>query len=196
MRKTFLLLLLGFAIIGCKDNPVSQKISEAKKEVTGVTKAMKEMHDMKGDIEGLAEVEPLSNEELKALLPEQIGGLTRTGFHTGEGAMLGVASINGSYATEDQEKSVTINIIDGAGATGASVLVGIRMMLLQDFEKEDQYVSEKTITRKGVKAIVEKDKTSPGSRIKYLHDNRFFVDAEGHGVEADELWTILDRLKF
>src|SRR5690606_2752337 len=105
---------------GCKDNPVSKKIRETKETVSNTTNAVKEMSNMQGDIEELQGITPLTNEELKAWLPDEIKGMKRISYKAGQAGMMGIASIEATYANEDKSKKFTINVIDGAGQMGAA----------------------------------------------------------------------------
>ena len=195
MKKYLLALFVFSAIISCKDNPVSKKIKETKQTVSNTTNAVQEMTKMQDDIKDLSEITPLTNEEMKAWLPDEIQGMKRISYKAGEVGMMGIASIEAAYANEDKSKKFSINIIDGAGQMGAAATMGMRMVMSQDFEEEDEYRTRKTVKRKDKKAVEEYEKGNNNSQIQYLEGNRFYLEAKGKNMDIDETWDAIDELK-
>lgn len=195
MKKYVLALFVFSAIISCKDNPVSKKIRETKETVSNTTNAVKEMTNMQDDIQELQEMTPLTNEELKAWLPDEINGMKRISYKAGQVGMMGIASIEAAYANEDKSKKFSINVIDGAGQMGAAATMGMRMVMSQDFEEEDEYRTRKTVKKNGKKAVEEFEIGNNNSKIQYLENNRFYLEANGKNMDIDETWDAIDELK-
>lgn len=194
MKKHILALLAIMIMVGCKDNPVSEKIRETKETVTSTTKAVNEITKMQDDILELQKLTPLTNDELKTWLPDQINGMKRIAFKAGQAGMIQISSIEATYVNEDKSKKFNINIIDGAGQVGASAISGVRIMLTQDFEEEDENKTRKTVTKKGVKAIEEYRKINNNSNIKFLEDRRFYIEAKGTNMDIDETWDAINEM--
>lgn len=195
MKKYVLALFVFSAIISCKDNPVSKKIKETKQTVSNSTNAVKEMTNMQDDIKDLQEVEPLSNDELKSWLPDNINGMKRISYKAGQTGMMGIASIEATYANEDKTKKFSINVIDGAGQMGAAATMGMRMVMSQDFEEEDENGYKRTTTKNGVKAVEEYRSDRNSSNIQLMESKRFYLDAKGKNMDLDETWDAIDELK-
>lgn len=195
MKKYVMALFVFTAIISCKDNPVSKKIKETKDAVSNTTNAVQEMTNMQDDVKDLSEMTPLTNEELKAWLPDEIQGMKRISYKAGQVGMMGIASIEAAYANEDKSKKFSINVIDGAGQMGAAATMGMRMVMSQDFEEEDEYRTRKTVKRNDKKAVEEYEKANNNSQIQYLESNRFYLDAKGKNMDIDETWDAIDELK-
>lgn len=194
MKKYVLVLLLVSIFIGCKDNPVSKKIRETKEAVSNTSNAVEEMTKMQDDIKELQETTPLTNEELKAWLPEEVNGMKRISYKAGQASMMGIASIEAAYANEDKSKKFSINIIDGAGQVGAAATMSIRMVMSQDFEEENEDGSRKTVTKNGTKAIEEYRAGNNNSTIQLMEDNRFYLEAKGTNMDIDETWDAIDEI--
>ncbi|MBK5212667.1 MAG: hypothetical protein JJE55_03270 [Flavobacteriaceae bacterium] len=194
MKKYVLALFVFSALISCKDNPVSKKIRETKEAVSNTTNAVEEMTNMQDDIKELQETTPLTNEELKKWLPDEVNGMKRISFKAGQAGMMGIASIEATYANADKSKQFSITIIDGAGQMGAAATTGIRMVMSQDFEEESENGSRKTVTKNGTKAIEEYRSGSNYSTIQLLEDNRFYLEAKGTNMDIDETWDAIDEL--
>lgn len=195
MKKYVLALFVFSAIISCKDNPVSKKIKETKQSVSNTTNAVQEMTKMQDDVKDLQEMTPLTNEELKSWLPDEINGMKRISYKAGQTGMMGISSLEAAYANEDKSKKFTISIIDGAGQMGAAATMGMRMVMSQDFEEEDEYGTRKTVKKNGKKAIEEYEISKNNSTIQYLEDDRFYLDAKGKNMDMDETWDAIDELK-
>jgi len=194
MKLLFTLLLAALLFISCKDNPVSKKIKETKQNVSNTNKAYKELDKMSDDIKELQEVEPLTNEEMKAWLPEEVNGMKRTGYKAGQTAYIQMASIEATYKNEDKSKTFTINVIDGAGQMGASATAGVRMMLSMDMEEENENMVKRTIKKGDMKAIEEYRKKNNKSTVQLMHGKRFYLQATGTNMDLDETWDAIEDL--
>lgn len=194
MKKYVLALFVVSALIGCKDNPISKKIKETKEAVSNTTNVVEEMTKMEDDIKELQAETPLTNEELKAWLPDEVNGMKRISYKAGQAGMMGIASIEATYANEDKSKKFSFNIIDGAGQVGAAATAGIRMVMSQDFEEEDENGSRRTTTKNGTKAIEEYRSNNNRSKIQLMQGNRFYIEATGTNMEIDETWDAIDEI--
>ncbi|QAA82246.1 hypothetical protein EI546_11175 [Aequorivita sp. H23M31] len=194
MKKRLLTLMAVLALLGCKDNPVTKKIKETRNTVSNTTNAVKEMNRMQEDLKDLSEIEPLTNKEFKTWLPDEINGMKRISFKAGETGLMGVASISATYTNEDKSKQFSISVIDGAGEMGAGMTAGMRIILTQDMEEEDEYSTRRSLTRKGQKAIEEFKKDNSSSTIQLMSNNRFYLEANGKNMDPDEMWEAIDEL--
>jgi len=194
MKKCLLAVLLAVFVFTSCENPVSKKIKETKENVSNATKAVKEMSDLQEDIEELQQVEPLTNDQMKEWLPEDINGMKRIAYKAGQMSYMKIANIEATYANEDKSKKFKIEVIDGAGQIGAAATAGMRMMFSQDFEEEDEYKSRRTTKKNGVKAIEEYRKNDNNSTIEFMHDDRFYMKATGTGMDLDETWDAIEEL--
>lgn len=194
MKKYILCLFIFSAFISCKDNPVSKKIKETKESVSNTTNAVQEMSNMQDDIKKLQEMTPLTNEELKQWLPDDINGMKRISFKAGQTGMMGISSIEATYANDDKSKKFSFNVIDGAGQMGAAATAGMRMVMNQDFEEEDENGFRKTTSKNGVKAIEEYRTRDNRSKIQLMESNRFYLEATGTNMNLDETWDAIDEI--
>ncbi|MBW2938547.1 hypothetical protein KXJ69_10540 [Aureisphaera sp. CAU 1614] len=194
MKNSLFLIVALLFFVGCKDNPVSKKIKEAKQNVSNTNSAIEELNDMQEDIEELKEISPLTNDELKAWLPDEINGMKRTSFKAGQTSFMKIASIEASYSNEDKSKTFKIQIIDGAGEMGAAATAGMRMLFSQDFEEETETQVKRSIKKKGVKAIEEYRKDGSNCTIQFMQDDRFYINASGRNMDLDETWKAIDDL--
>tara|TARA_B100000508_G_C11435954_1_gene266033 strand:- start:622 stop:1218 length:597 start_codon:yes stop_codon:yes gene_type:complete len=191
--KRILLALTVMLLISC-DNPVSKKIKETKENVENTNNAIKEMNDMQEDIEALKEVTPLTNEELKAWLPDEVNGMKRIAYKAGQTSFMKIASLEATYANEDKSKTFKVTIMDGAGEMGAAATAGVRILFSQDFEEESETKTRRTITKDGVKAIEEYWKDRNNSSIQLMQNDRFYIKADGKNMNIEETWDAIDDM--
>ncbi|MCR9182893.1 MAG: hypothetical protein NXH73_08200 [Flavobacteriaceae bacterium] len=194
MKNLILILSIAMLLFACKDNPVVKKAKEVKDNVSNTQKVIKESTKMQDDIKELSEATPLTNDEMKAWLPEDVDGMKRTAFKTGAMGMMNIASVEATYAEEDKSRTFKVEVIDGAGEMGALSTAGLRMAFSMDFEEETESKTRKTVTKNGVKAIEEYDKRRNQSVIQFMQDNRFYIKATGTNMEMDELWDLIDEM--
>lgn len=193
MNKIMTICLIAFSLVAC-DNPVSKKIKETKQGVQNTTKAYKELNKMGDDIKELQQVEPLTNEEMKAWLPDAINGMKRTGYKAGQTAYIQIASIEATYSNEDKSKIFRVTILDGAGEMGASATAGVRMMLSMDMEEEDEYKTKRTVEKGDNKAIEEYKKKNNSTSIQLMHGKRFYIQANATNMDVNETWDAIEEL--
>ncbi|WP_339610389.1 hypothetical protein [uncultured Planktosalinus sp.] len=194
MKKGILFFAIIMFLSACKDNPVVKKAKEAKDNVVNTNNIIKESTKIQDDIKKLSETTPLSNDEMKSWLPDEVDGMKRTAFKTGAMGMMKIASVEATYSTEEKGKSFKIEVIDGAGEMGAMATAGLRMAFSTEFEEEDEFKSRKTVTKNGIKAIEEFDKRRNRSVIQLMQDNRFYVKATGNDMKIDDLWNLIDEI--
>ena len=195
MKKIITTIFVIASVIACKDNPVSKKIKETKQSITNTNNAVKELNNIQEDMEELQQIKPLTNEELKDWLPNDINGMKRISFKAGQMGMVQIASVEATYANKDKSKKFKIEVIDGAGEMGAAATAGMRMLFSQEFEEEDEYKTRRTVKKNGVKAIEEHRKDNNRTSIEFMESNRFYIKATGTNLNIEETWDALDELQ-
>jgi|SRR5690554_4136595 len=194
MKKYLFSLFICASLVACKDNPVSKKIQETQETVSNTSNAVKEINKMQDDINNLSEVTPLTNAELKEWLPDEVEGMKRISYKAGEVGMMGISSIEATYANEDKSKKFQVKLIDGAGQMGATLTASMRMMLSQDFEEETESSIRKTENKNGKKVLLDYKKNNTESNIQFMEKNRFYIETEGKNMSLDETWDAIDDL--
>jgi len=195
IMKNFLIAIFAMATLAACENPVSKKIKETKQNVSNTKEAFKELNNMQEDMKELQQETPLTNDQLKAWLPDEINGMKRTGYKAGQGSYMQIAMVEATYTSEDNSKKFKVEVMDGAGEMGAAATAGVRILFSQDFEEEDQYKTRRTVKKNGVKAIEEYQKNNNKSEIQMFHDGRFFVRGVGTNMDVDETWDAIDELE-
>ena len=153
------------------------------------------MQDVTKNIENLKNIPPLTNDELKAVLPEILLGLKRKELSVGDNAMMNLSTAEAKYA-DDENRRVKVEIVDGAGETG-SAMVSIMMMGLNvNKEKTTEFGFEKSTEINGAKSIVSEYKNGEdiNSEIQTVLKNRYLVTLKADGFTYEELKSALSTL--
>jgi len=124
--------------------------------------------------------------DLKALLPETIGGLKRTSAEGEKSSAMGfgVSKATGKYKG-DGDGRLRIEIIDTAGVGGMALAAFGWAGVEVDKETEDGY--ERTSTVGGRKLFEKYNGKSKRGEIKALVSNRFMVEIDGNDVPMETI---------
>ncbi len=208
MKKQFLFasLVLGCSLfVACggsskseeegdsEDTGIIENISNAGEAIKGLNGLEKAMKDIEAQMNALKEKTPVSNDELKKVLPETLEGLKRTSINLGESASIGVSSANATYQNEDASKTIEISILDGAGEAASSITGLAFYGFNQDSERITDDMTEKTMEYKGQRAKLTESKFNDRqtSTIEWLHKKRYLMKVEGEGYSIDEVGKIM-----
>lgn len=207
MKKVFYFAafaLLTLFAISCKSEVV-KKAKETKQQIETVSKVAKSMSNledasskMEKDIEKLKEVEPITSDAFKKWMPENLGDLKRSSYEFT--TMMGnVANLEFKSDSEDEEeqKSIHFTILDGAGEIGATLFATQSFFsgMMDAYDSETEEKKEQLIERKGVKALETYYKQRNNSEIKTTVDGRFFVDVNAKGMNLEETWELIEKLR-
>jgi hypothetical protein len=125
---------------------------------------------------------PTPAADLKAMLPDTLGGLTRDTWEASSGGAMGMPGSMAKASYADGDRRIDIEITDIGGLAG---LAAMAAMLGGTSERETQDMVEKTY-REGKRVVREKaSKTGGRSEYQVILENGVVVGAEGSGVEFD-----------
>lgn len=197
LKYLFAGLLAGVLLISCGGNKStntegndndSPSLSETVSGLKGLNKLADAASDIDKVQQELTEKTPLSNDEIKALLPETLAGMKRSSFSVGDPLTVGMNMGEASYSDENKEM-IKLSIMDGAGETG-SAIVSLALMGLS-MEKEEQTESgfSKTTTIEGFRASVKEEKGDGWmeSEITAVVSNRYLVTLSSRYMKLEEL---------
>ncbi|MFC6267820.1 hypothetical protein [Frigoriflavimonas asaccharolytica] len=200
MKKLLLLScsLLFLANCGKKEDKVeedSTSISDVFNGAKNLNNLSNSLEDIQKETEELKKLAPISNDALKAVMPETVMGMKRTSISVGDNSMIQMSSAEAEY-TGEENKKVKITVMDGAGETGSAMISMMKMGLATNSEKTTDTSFEKMGEFNGVKAsIKERNKdTFVDSEIQYILKSRFLVTIEGNGYTTDELKVVMDTI--
>ncbi len=198
MKSFYSLLLLGGLALAACNNDKKVTHTETSDDGTTTTTSidMSEMEsnadEMTQKMEELKKLKPLSLDQLKALLPEEINGTKRNSFNAN--STMGFAMAEATYQKENEDKELKLAIFDCAGEAGSGIYgmsYWTKMNMQQ--ESDDGYV--KTVNFNGDKAVETFKKGSNEASLTYVAAERLLVTLSGYNMSTDEVKAIGENLK-
>lgn len=196
MKRVFIsLLIVCTAIAACnsrKDKITikDEKGNKATIDVSSINEAAKKMEENASKAEELKKLAPLSIDQVKALIPNELLGMQRSSFSAN--SAMGVSVGKGTYKG-DGDKELNIEIIDCAGEMGASWYT-MRYFSLWNFQQEDDNGYQKTIDFNGGKAIEKYTKSNDRYELTYFGNDRFIVNVDGEKIGIDDIKKVAGNL--
>lgn len=199
--KKLIIATAALTLVACskeekKQDENSGGLSDIVSTAKNYSNINNSMQDVSKNIEALKKMTPLSNDELKALLPELLLGLKRTELSVGENAVMKISSAEAKYKNEENSKRITVEIMDGAGETGSAMVSILMLGLNVEKEKITENGFEKSEVINGMKALVSENKNgdSVDSKIQMVAKNRYIITLNGDGVSYEELKKALEEI--
>jgi len=140
-------------------------------------------------------VEPVNFRDLKEMLPESTGNLKRNNAN-GEKSSFGnikVSLAEADYSNEDGSKTINLKITDTGTLKGFAAF-GTYAWLNVEIDKESDSGYEKTLTYKGFRGYESYNNSDKSGQFTLIVGNRFVVEADGYGIDIDELHQLVDKV--
>jgi hypothetical protein len=195
MKLLFSVLTITL-FIACNSDKKAGDVTIKGKDGEEVTINTNEMvnaaNEMKNRNEELQKLTPLSMDELKALLPEEIMGSKRENVEATR--MAGLASFSkANYKMNDSTK-IELSFFDCAGTAGAGYY-NMAFFGLMNFEQDNETEYTKTTEFKGDKAIEHCQKDRNDCEFTFFGGDRFLVQLKGDNVGIEQLKQVAGGLK-
>jgi hypothetical protein len=213
MHSKAALIALSLSLIlatACKSKE-EKAAEEAAKQMEAASKQMQEaaktgtanmgdaMAAMGAAMSGAAnagkKVETVPFQELKALLPESLPGMTRSNATGEKSSAMGmqVSNAEGRYRAEDGSSSATIKITDIGSMTGLAGMTAYAWARV-DVDRESDTGYEKTSTFNGYKSHEKYDNQNKDGEISVLVGDRFVVAVDGNNIDMDAIKSTLGKV--
>jgi len=196
MKRVFIsLLAICIVLAACKSRNdkitiKDEKGNKATIDVSSINEAAKKLEENADEAEKLKKLTPLSIDQVKALIPNELLGMPRSSFSAN--SSMGVSVGKGTYKG-DGDKELGLEIIDCAGEMGASWYT-MRYFSLWNFQQEDDNGYQKTIDFNGGKAIEKYTKANDRYELTYFGNDRFIVNIDGEKVGLDAIKQVASNL--
>ena len=200
MKKLMLASAVLMLVACSKEEKVKEEktggLSDLVSSAKTYGKVGSSMQDVTKNIETLKSLTPLTNDELKTVLPEELLGLKRRELSVGDNAMMNLSTAEAKYADDDKTKRIKVEIVDGAGDTGSAMVSIMMMGLAVNKETTTEYGFEKSTDINGAKAIISEKKSGETmeSKIQMITKNRYLMTLTATGFSYDELKDALGEL--
>ena len=193
-----MLLLL---VIACKEEnsvlskikDTTEKVKEAKQGLGNLDNIIDNAEDLQENIEKLSELTPITKEQIKAWMPEEINDLKRTEYNIGSAMSISTFKLT---FKGDADKKINITISDGAG-NGSAILAMFSMMQNMEIDKENESGYERTQTFDGQHTLIKYQSTKNNEKatLQCLINERFGIEANAWKMTPDELWSYIKKLE-
>jgi hypothetical protein len=189
-------LLATLTFTACNNDKkvtATEKSADGTETTTSVdVKAMSSSADeMTKKMEALKKLTPLTTDQLKALLPEEINGIKQTEYNTSAAA--GYALAQGEYKKDDSTE-VELMIYDCAGEAG-SAWYSLSYWGAMNYQQENSSEYTKTIDFMGGKALENYHKNNHETTLTYVTNDRLLVVLKGRNMSPDEIKAAAQSLK-
>jgi hypothetical protein len=148
------------------------------------------------DISKALEIQvPMSNEQLKNWIPEKVGQMEQRKLIVGHKQGMEMSGAISTYQEIGQEgKLVSMEVLDGAGATGAVMLKAISQKLNVDYQEEIASGYSRIYERDGIRVWEKYNSKDHHSEIEFVLKERFHFIFKGHQIEMKELWDFIKEV--
>lgn len=198
--KKLMFCALALSLISCsktetKTEEKSSGLSDAISTAKNYGKVSGSVNKMSENIETLKKLTPLTNEELKSVLPENLLGLKRFELSVGDASMMNLVSAEARYKDENNNR-IELQLMDGAGETGSAMVSMMMLGLNVDKDKITETGYEKSADIDGMHAIISEDKDGENvrSKIQLIAKNRYLMTLDGTGLSYEELKSALSEI--
>ena len=140
-------------------------------------------NDMQKNLEVLQKMQPLSLDELKKNLPEELNGIKKTNYSAS--VVNGTGYVSAKYKMDD-DSSIEVGIWDCAGKMGAGIY-SAKFMTFYNFEQEDDNGYTKRTIFEGHKAVERFEKNINEYTVTYFAGDRYLVILKGENTSIDQL---------
>lgn len=138
----------------------------------------------------------MSNEQLKNWIPEKVGRMQQRKLIVGHKQGMGMSGAIATYQENDKDdKQISLEVLDGAGATGAVMLKAIAQKLEVDYQEETTSGYSRIYRREGIRVWENRNIKDHHSEIEFVLQARYHFIFKGHQIGMEELWTFVREVK-
>jgi hypothetical protein len=133
---------------------------------------------------------------LKALLPAELPGMTRSSASAERTQTMGMDTSNaeGLYnATDGSGARVKIKLTDTGNMSG-SMRQSLNAWTMGSYSRETDTGYEKTTTINGCRGMEKYDTQNKEGSLQFLVADRFIVDIQGYGVTMETMKQAVDKI--
>ncbi|MEW7278082.1 hypothetical protein ABW636_05760 [Aquimarina sp. 2201CG1-2-11] len=199
MIKTIVAVTSILLFFSCGKNKSEEKepgLLDLIENVSDLNKIADEVQQIEEDGSQLEKSTPISNELLRAIIPESLPEYSRKKIAIGNQLIPDISMAEAKYENENGDR-IHFSIMDGAGETGSAMIAFARMGFSRDFEEETDtgYKKSSTINGyKGVEEVINNDyDNTTDTKIELLISKRFLITLEGNRLSVDKLKDFLDE---
>ncbi|HMG66836.1 MAG TPA: hypothetical protein VK588_04085 [Chitinophagaceae bacterium] len=194
--KSVVFSLISFVVLlsACNSKPKAMTITsdDGKSKVSvDVNSVVAASSEMQKKMEELKKLTPLTTDQLKTMLPDELMGMKRSSFNAN--SMMGFASAEATYKADADDKEIELSIFDCAGEAGAGIY-SLSYWTKMNMQSETDNGYTKTIDFNGQKAVETYDKSSERYELTYVGSDRLLVTVKGEKIGLDAVKQVAGGL--
>lgn len=196
MKHTVMALAILFMLVSsCKEKSKTITIKDDNGNTTAtvdLSKVESQYAGMQKEMEKLKDMTPLTKEQMKDLLPEELLGMERTGYSINTGGF-GTAMARATYKGEG-DKKFDITLFDCGGTAGYGLYMA-QYYNFVDMEEDNENSHTETIKFGDGKAIVKQQKKRDACTMTYTAAERLMVSIDGKNAGFEGVKALAENLK-
>lgn len=189
----------GAALTAAKVEELGRRIEEMGRRIEAAGRSGEVEQLARASREAVGEMargtggrKPLDAAQLKAVLPESVGGMKRGGYEAESRSMMGLNMSTAKASYQDETRSLRLEIIDTGSAAG--LLSGIAGWANVLVDRETDTATEKT-WRSGDRVInVRTEKDGSRADYKLLLPNGIVIEARGRHMSLEDVTAVVAGL--
>lgn len=139
---------------------------------------------------------PLSNDQLKNWIPEKVGNMEQRKLIVGHKQGMEMSGAIATYQEKGKEgKQISLEVLDGAGATGAVMLKSIDQKLNVDYQEEMASGYSRIYEQDGIRVWEKFNSDEHLTEIEFVIKERYHFIFKGHGIKMEELWDFVRQVR-
>jgi len=191
ISSVFFCLLLLFS---CGKGRSAGPINNGNPSKTGFSDSSENM--LKNPSEALEALIPMSNEQLKNWIPKKVGEMEQRKILIGHKQGMEMSGAIATYQEKGQDgRQISMEVLDGAGATGAVILMSISQKLALDYEEQMDTGYSRIYERDGFRVWEKLNSIDQFVEIEYVTEGRFHFIFKGHQILMEELWAFVREVR-
>ncbi len=186
--------LLVFLVFSCGQGKNPSQIPFATNDQKGFADSSEKLE--LNPTTGLEVQIPMSNEQLKKWIPEKVGRMEQRKLIVGHKQGMEMSGVLATYQEEGSSgKQISLEVLDGAGATGAVMLKSIAQKLEVDYNEKMNSGYSRIYEREGIRVWEKFNSEEHLSEIEFVLQDRYHFIFKGYGIEMNELWIFVRQVR-
>jgi hypothetical protein len=169
---------------------------QKRNSLTEENKGLSDLEDS-ASLRQLSSDVPMTREQLKNWIPNQIGEFNNTKLIIGYKEAVEMSAVKAIYQHPiDPSVHFVLEILDGAGPVASVLLIGSIQKLNLDFEEKKPSVISRIRDRNGMRVWESENTIEDIAELEFVFGGRFLVTLKGNHLRYEDLWVFADQLDF
>jgi hypothetical protein len=194
MKRFSIIIFCLLLLFSCGKGRNTDSINDTNPSKAGFSNSSGKI--VENPSEALEVLIPMSNEQLKKWIPKKVGEMEQRKILVGHKQGMKMSGAIATYQEKGQDsRQISMEVLDGAGATGAVMLMSISQKLALDYEEQMDTGYSRIYERDGVRVWEKLNSIDQFVEIEYVTEGRFHFIFKGHQILMEELWAFVREVR-